>query len=174
MNNNDILIRLRYAFDISDKNMREIFKLGGVDMNKTAYQLVMTKQKKDENRGRAVSRHDLEAFFNGFIISQRGQRQDENGHVLPPDFRMLRDGDINNVAIKKIKTAMAYKNEDLLGFMKAAGFKMSKNELTDILRGPQHPKYKVAGDQFLRKLLLGITITNRPEVEGEGDGVGKA
>ena len=30
MNNNDILIRLRYALDIKNADMVEIFKLGGV------------------------------------------------------------------------------------------------------------------------------------------------
>jgi uncharacterized protein YehS (DUF1456 family) len=48
--------------------------------------------------------------------------------------------------------------------MSAADFKMSNNELTDILRKPGTKKYKAAGDQFLRKLLLGIAITNRPEI----------
>ena len=32
MNNNDILIRLRYALDIKDTVMVEIFKLGGVEV----------------------------------------------------------------------------------------------------------------------------------------------
>lgn len=34
MKNNDILIRLRYALDIKDNDMVEIFKLGGIDVTK--------------------------------------------------------------------------------------------------------------------------------------------
>ena len=32
MNNNDILIRLRYALDIKDADMVKIFKLGGIEV----------------------------------------------------------------------------------------------------------------------------------------------
>ena len=34
MNNNDILIRLRYALDIKNTDMVEIFKLGGIEVTK--------------------------------------------------------------------------------------------------------------------------------------------
>ena len=34
MNNNDILIRLRYALDIKNTDMVEIFKLGGFEVTK--------------------------------------------------------------------------------------------------------------------------------------------
>ncbi|MFZ3108948.1 MAG: DUF1456 family protein, partial [Lactococcus raffinolactis] len=32
MNNNDILIRLRYTFDIKDSDMLDIFALGGLPL----------------------------------------------------------------------------------------------------------------------------------------------
>lgn len=34
MNNNDRLVRLRYALDIKDADMVEIFKLGGLEITK--------------------------------------------------------------------------------------------------------------------------------------------
>ena len=34
MDNNDILIRLRYALDIKNSDMVEIFKLGGIELQK--------------------------------------------------------------------------------------------------------------------------------------------
>ena len=34
MDNNDILIRLRYALDIKNTDMVEIFKLGGIELQK--------------------------------------------------------------------------------------------------------------------------------------------
>ena len=33
MNNNDILIRLRYTFDIKDSDMLHIFELGGLTLS---------------------------------------------------------------------------------------------------------------------------------------------
>ena len=37
MENQDILIRLRYALDIKDTDMVEIFKLGGIQLQKKKY-----------------------------------------------------------------------------------------------------------------------------------------
>jgi uncharacterized protein YehS (DUF1456 family) len=43
MDNNDILIRLRYALDIKDSEMVEIFKLGGVEVTKEQVQKMLIK-----------------------------------------------------------------------------------------------------------------------------------
>ena len=44
MENQDILIRLRYALDIKDTDMVEIFKLGGIQLTKEEVQKMLTKQ----------------------------------------------------------------------------------------------------------------------------------
>ena len=43
MDNNDILIRLRYALDIKDTDMVEIFKLGGIELTKEEVLKMLTK-----------------------------------------------------------------------------------------------------------------------------------
>ena len=43
MDNNDILIRLRYALDIKDTDMVEIFKLGDIDVEKEEVREILTK-----------------------------------------------------------------------------------------------------------------------------------
>ncbi len=43
MNNNDILIRLRYALDIKDTDMIEIFRLGDVEVSKEELDKILTK-----------------------------------------------------------------------------------------------------------------------------------
>ena len=48
MNNNDILIRLRYAFDIKDIGMVEIFKLGGIEVTKEEVQMMLKKSNEAE------------------------------------------------------------------------------------------------------------------------------
>ena len=47
MDNNDILIRLRYALDIKNKDMVEIFKLGGIEVTKEEVLKMLTKSKDD-------------------------------------------------------------------------------------------------------------------------------
>src|SRR5574337_1038843 len=103
MNNNDILIRLRYTFDIKDSDMLHIFDLGGLTLSLDELRLIMKKQDLDTERDQAISRENLERFLNGFIISQRGVKVDKDGQALPATFDMISDALINNVTIKKLK-----------------------------------------------------------------------
>ncbi len=48
MDNNDILIRLRYALDIKDADMVEVFRLGGLEVTKETVQQMLKNPKKDE------------------------------------------------------------------------------------------------------------------------------
>lgn len=43
MNNNDRLTRLRYALDIKDQDMIEIFRLGGVTISRENYLALLKK-----------------------------------------------------------------------------------------------------------------------------------
>ena len=45
MNNNDILTRLRYALDLKDAEMVEIFGLGGIEITKEEIQAILSKVK---------------------------------------------------------------------------------------------------------------------------------
>src|SRR5574340_220058 len=112
MNNNDILIRLRYTFDIKDSDMLHIFELGGLTLSLDEFRLIMKKQELDTERDQALSREDLERFLNGFIISQRGVKVDKDGQALPATFELISDALINNVTIKKLKIAMTCTNHD--------------------------------------------------------------
>lgn len=78
MENNDILIRLRYALDIKNKEMVEIFKLGGVEISKEDVMKLLTKSKdhfdseyeddaEDEDTQIKCNNKTLEAFLNGLI-----------------------------------------------------------------------------------------------------------
>lgn len=79
MNNNDILIRLRYTFDIKDSDMLDIFDLGGVTLTLEELRVIL----KNKNLIRIVIKLYLariwNVFLNGFIISQRGVKRDKAG-----------------------------------------------------------------------------------------------
>ena len=47
MNNNDILIRIRYALNLKDGQMVKIFKLGGVILTEDDVKKLLTKVKED-------------------------------------------------------------------------------------------------------------------------------
>ncbi len=161
MNNNDILIRLRYTFDIKDSDMLDIFALGGLPLTLEKLRVILKKQELDTDRDQALSRENLERFLNGFIISQRGVKRDKEGQEVPATFDMTSDALINNVTIKKIKITMTYTTDHLQDFLAQSGKTVSTSELSAILRNKNHRNYKPAGDQILRNMLKGMALDYR-------------
>ncbi|CAK1245143.1 DUF1456 family protein [Fructobacillus evanidus] len=156
MNYNDTIIRLRYALNLSNQDVIRLFAMGGVKITQKDLDRILTKQEDDSQPDQALSAHDLEAFLNGLVIDKRGERLYKDGQVVPPTFDMTKADLVNNVAIKKIKIAMAYTSDDLQQLLALAGAKVSNGELSAILRRPDHRNYRPAGDRYLRKLLAGM------------------
>ena len=92
MENNDILIRLRYALDMKDADMVEIFKLGGIERTKEEVLKMLTKSNDSDDHmtdhGEDTNESEknitctdrmLESFLNGFIIFKRGVQEPKPG-----------------------------------------------------------------------------------------------
>lgn len=166
MENNDILIRLRYAQDIKNIDMVEIFKLGGVKVTKE--DVLKMLQKPEEVYGEIdVEENDdyikcnnktLESFLNGFITFKRGKQDPKPGQ---PESPALTNEHVNNMLLKKLKIALALTSEDMLDIFKMAGITVTKGELGALLRKPGHKNYKECGDKFARNFLKGLAIKYR-------------
>ncbi|EJF34565.1 putative Cytosolic Protein [Weissella koreensis KCTC 3621] len=163
MNNNDIVIRLRYALAISNADMLKIFKLGGLELTNEKLVKILKRQDKETPRDQNLTMEELERFMNGLIISQRGIKKDANGQALEPTFDMKKEDDINNVVLKKLKIAMQYTSEDYQSFFKSAGIEVSNAELSAVLRRPDHRNYRPAGNRYLRNILKGMALEYRKE-----------
>lgn len=157
MNNNDVVIRLRYALSLTNKQIEAIFNLGGVKVTDSDLDRILTRQDKEAQHDATLSNHDLEAFLNGLVIDKRGHRKDKDGNIVPPTFDIKNAKLVNNVTIKKIKIAMGYTSDDIQELMKLAGDSISNGELSAILRRPDHRNYREAGDRYVRKLLAGMS-----------------
>lgn len=149
MNHNDRLTRLRYALDIRDKDMVEIFRLGGVVLSKEDY-LEMLKKVDEDNYERELEDEEFDRFLNGMIISQRGVREGST-----PIFE-LRQGNANNILLKKLKIALTLTTDDMLKIWSDEGITISKSELSAFLRKEGHKNYKTCGDNFTRNFLKGL------------------
>lgn len=160
MTNNDILIRLRYAFDIKNIDMVEIFKLGGIDVTKDDVMNMLMKVKEDEEEPanyKKCNNKMLEAFLNGFITFKRGPQLSATGEPVAPPKVMGQESP-NNMLFKKVKIALALTTEDVIDFIDdGGGIKVSKGEMGAILRNPSHKNYKECGDSFARYFLRGLT-----------------
>ncbi|MFA9378707.1 MAG: DUF1456 family protein [Lachnotalea sp.] len=173
MNNNDILIRLRYALDIKDTDMIDIFNLGGVTVTKEELQNILMKSKIkgdtdleeddfDANEDmKKCNNFMLESFLNGFIIFKRGKQEPKPGEPAKPVFMIKDIKNVNNIVIKKLKIALSLTSDDMLDILKDAGTKISNSELSAVLRKEDHRNYKECGDRYLKNFLKGLAIKYR-------------
>ncbi|AXH99370.1 DUF1456 family protein [Sporosarcina sp. PTS2304] len=150
MTTNDMLIRLRYALDIKNAEMVEIFKLGGIELTTKE---VLAMLKKEEEEQLECSLPTFNAFLNGFIIFKRGPREGkaDSGSVVEVEESA------NNLLLKKVKIALSLTSEDMLDIMEEARVSITKGELGAVLRKVGHRNYKECGDRYARNFLKGLT-----------------
>ena len=161
IDNNDILIRLRYALDIKNSEMVEIFKLGGMELSKDEVMKVLTKSvDEDDQQEDHIPCDDemFESFLNGFITFKRGKQEPKPGQ---PERPAITYEHVNNLLLKKVKIALSLTSEDMIDILEDAGVKVTKGEMSAILRREGHKNYQICGDRYARNFLKGLTIRYR-------------
>lgn len=136
MDNNDILIRLRYALDIRDPDMVEIFKLGGVELSREIVRKLLIKSKDTYCYNNEADDHDkieakeenikcnnstLESFLNGFIIFKRGKQDPKPGQAERPVLKNKNPNNPNNMLLKKLKIALSLTSDDMIDIFEKQG-----------------------------------------------------
>lgn len=143
MNNNDVLRKIRYAFDFSDTKMIEIFELGGAQVTRAEVSSWL-KQERDADL-QDINNEQLATFLNGLIIDKRG-RQDG---VQPKPEKYLN----NNIIFRKLRIALNLKDVDILDMLDKEKMFISKHELSAFFRKPSQNQYRECEDQILRNFL---------------------
>lgn len=171
MNNNDILIRLRYALDIRDIDMIEIFKLGGITVTREELQRMLLKAKSNSDMEdeefeahadmKKCNYFMFESFLNGFIIFKRGKQEPKPGEPTKPVLMIKDNTSVNNVMLKKVKIALSLTSDDILEILKSTGVNLSNSELSAVLRKEGQRNYKECGDRYARNFLKGLAIKYR-------------
>ncbi|WP_242223866.1 DUF1456 family protein [Bacillus cereus group sp. BfR-BA-01380] len=173
MSNNDILIRVRYAMDIKDTDMVEVFNLGGIEVTKEEVLDMLTKLKKspqNEASNADVVESDyvltcdnvmLESFLNGFIIFKRGKQDPKPGQPAGQVVPLQNNESANNLLLKKMKIALSLTSEEVLDILDGVGVKVTKGELSALLRKKSHKNYKECGDRYARNFLKGLAVKYR-------------
>jgi len=152
MNNNDILRRIRYAFDYNDAKMIELFGLA--DHQVTRAQISDWLKKEEDPAFLELDDTQLAIFLNGLIIDKRGKKE---GEQPVPEKRLN-----NNIIFRKLKIALNLKDEDVLAILLFADFRISKHELSAFFRKPDQTQYRPCKDQVLRYFLQGLQIKYHP------------
>lgn len=154
MINNDVLRSIRYMLDLSDIKVVEIARLVDPEfpLDKATVQAFLRRE--DDPEYIECSDAVLAHVLDGLVIHCRGRKDD-----LPP--RPVEKRITNNLVLKKLRVAFELKDVDLHEVFAAAGFPVSRPELTALFRQPGHHNYRACGDQLLRNFLKGLTLRVR-------------
>ncbi|BEO98542.1 DUF1456 family protein [Fusobacterium nucleatum] len=151
MTNNDFLRRLRYALNVKDNVMVQIFKKGNIVLTRED---VIDYLKKDIDEGfKKLNNNDLIAFLDGLIIQKRGKRED--GTPIP-QVKVTKNN-LNNILLRKLRIALSFKSYDMIKIFKLGGVEISEGELSALFRSEDHKNYKECGDKYIRVFLKGLT-----------------
>ncbi|WP_338984074.1 DUF1456 family protein [Fusobacterium nucleatum] len=151
MTNNDFLRRLRYALNIKDNIMVQIFKKGNITVTRED---VLDYLKKDIDEGfKKLNNNDLIAFLDGLIIQKRGKKEDG---TPVPQIKVTKNN-LNNVLLRKLRIALSFKSYDMIKIFKLGGVEISEGELSALFRSEDHKNYKECGDKYIRVFLKGLT-----------------
>ncbi len=146
LTNNDVFRRIRYIFNLKDKNVVAIFAAGNLQVTET--QVINWLRKDEDELMKPIVDVELASFLNGFIIEKRGKREGEQ----PKAETIL----TKNLILMKLKIALKLQNDDILDLLKTTGFSVGKSELTAFFRKPEHKNYRHCKSQFLRNFLQAV------------------
>lgn len=154
MTNNDVLRSLRYALDLGDPTLIEIFKLAGHEVSRA--EIASFLKKEDEEGYVECGDGAMGYFLDGLIVYKRGESEQQPDQEAKPAARLT-----NNTILKKIRVAFTLKEEDMHAILALADFQISKPELSALFRKKGHKNYRECGDQILRNFLKGLAIRIR-------------
>jgi uncharacterized protein YehS (DUF1456 family) len=155
MTNSDILRRLRFVFNFNDDMMMKLFQLGGKEVSREEVSNWLKKD--DDENFVGIYDKDLAIFLNGLIIDRRGKRE---GPPPKPEKTLT-----NNIILRKLKIALAFRDEHIVDTLAKANIRASKHEINAFFRKETQSQYRKCKDQFLRNFIYGLQIKFRPEMK---------
>ena len=63
---------------------------------------------------------------------------------------------LNNILLRKLRIALAFKSYDMIKIFKLGGVEISEGELSALFRSEDHKNYKECGDKYIRVFLKGL------------------
>ena len=154
MINNDVLRAVRYMLDLSDARVAGIIQLAEPSLVLGRDEVQALLKKEGEAGGVECSNRVLALFLDGLVVDRRGRDESR-----PP--RPLEKHVTNNVVLKKLRVAFELKDVDMHQILAAAGFPISKPEMSALFRQSGHKNFRPCGDQLLRNFLKGLTLRLR-------------
>lgn len=150
---NDILRRVRFALDIGDAKVSELFSLTGSTLDRGVLSTMFLKE--DDESFALCPDAVAHRFFSGLIIDRRGVRPG----VSPEPVRV--DRLTGNDVLWYIRIALSLRDSDVADIIRKGGMMVDKTELSAFFRKKDHPNFRSCQDQLLRAFLSGLTAAYR-------------
>lgn len=151
MDYNDIMRRFRYALNLQDRTMLDVFKLGEYPMDLPGLKNLLKKE--DEEGFVLCSNKALSSFLDGFITFKRGKKENAGAQPKRTGHQLT-----NNIILRKMRIGLELKESDMLDILKLGNITLSKSELSAFFRDKEHKNFKPCGDQVLRNFLNGLAV----------------
>ena len=159
MTNNDILRRLRYAFDLSDRAATALFSANPgafVEMSIKGYLARLAKE--DDSQFAVCSDAELAAFLDGLIVAKRGLRgtgpgsEKDSRRVSPEQKRHSQETTYCHELPATTRCWRLWRKAE-------PGCPKVSSEA--FFRTPGHKHFRTCGNQVLRNFIKGLTIELR-------------
>ena len=156
MDNNYILRKMRFALDLNDFQMIDIFKLNDYSIDRATLCNMLRKDTDERyiNCNDTVVAH----FLDGLITQRRGKKEPQKSGVKRYESKLT-----NNIVLRKLKIAFELNDQGMIDVFKQANFTMSKPQLSALFRRKDHRNYDECSDHYLRTFVKGLTTSLRPE-----------
>jgi len=157
MTNNDVLRMLRYALELHNPAVLELFALSSTPLTLIDLDAML---RDDGAPGyAAMSDQLLGAMLDGLVVKHRGKREPAAGETRQPPAPQ--PALTNNRILRALRIALELKDTDVLAILEKGGLVISKAELAALFRREGHRNYKPCGDQILRNFLRGLALWYR-------------
>ena len=157
MRNDDIIQSIRYMLDLDDIEITKILKLRGYSPSREEITAIFNDREELPDAEPEDAPEELMAYFlDGLIYYKRGKSDKHPPHPIKTPIT-------NNMVLKKMRVAFKLQEDDMHDIIEAAGFSMSKHEMSALFRSPKSTNYRECGDQVLRYFLKGLTMRVRDE-----------
>jgi uncharacterized protein YehS (DUF1456 family) len=170
MNDNDVLRRLRFALDLDDAKVIDMFARAGDPV--TPDELTALLMKDGQHGFVPCPSGRLERFLDTLILDRRGPRTSPvaapkvASAVSPVEGAEGADEGVEaetpptlttNEILKKLRIALDLKEEDILATIALGDGEVSRPHLRSIFRNAGHKNYRACDDELLHAFLNGLT-----------------
>jgi len=157
MTNNDVLRMVRYALELHNPAVLELFALSSVPLQLVDLDAML---RNDDDPGYvAMSDERLGSMLDGLVVKHRGKREPAAGETRQANAPQ--PALTNNRILRALRIALELKDTDVLAILEKGGLVVSKAELAALFRREGHRNYQPCGDQILRNFLRGLALWYR-------------